>query len=179
MKNDLKPGINVLFLNIDAVLEIIHTPPQVDVSASKNRRTGKQKNVPVSSILQRIAHISPLHPLIASHFSIVTSLSDFLIDRMYALIIRTPKKLAVFFEMRQGIWRIYTGNNDIQTCSLATDNAKRNRRGEPVFEGGQKKDGNRPPPKTPDTSKKEQPRREGDKGSQRVKQPKKESQRQA
>jgi hypothetical protein len=80
--------------------------------------------------------------------------------------------------MRQFVWRKYAVNNDIQTYALAVDNATGNEQGEPVFEGGQKKDGNRSPPERPDTSKREKPGREGDKGSQRVRRQKKEEQQQ-
>jgi hypothetical protein len=86
--------------------------------------------------------------------------------------------LAVFFEMRQFVWRKYTGNNDVQTYALAASSAKRNGQGEPVFEGGQKKDGNHTPPEKQGTSKREKPGREGDKGAQRVRRQKKEEQQQ-
>jgi hypothetical protein len=178
MKNDLKVGISVLFLNMEANSGNNTYPPQVDVSASKNRRTGIQKGVPVPSVLQSIARVSLLRSLIASHLSTISSLRHYLIDRLYILILRFSKKLAVFFEMRQFVWRKYAGNNDIQTYALAADSVTGNGQGEPVFEGGQKKGGNRPPPERPDTSKREKPGREGDKGSQRVRRQKKEEQQQ-
>lgn len=187
MKDDLRTGSGVLFLNAEAVLEIIHTPPQVDVSASKNGRAGNQGEEPVPSIPQRAVPILfPVQRLTASHLSILSLLHDCLIDNVYALIMYNSKKLVVFFEMMCLLRRQKTGSDDIQTYCLPVDRVKRNRywitgmvrRGGPVFGEGQKKDDN-PPPGKPDTPKKEKTGREGDKGSQRVKRPKKEGSQQA
>jgi hypothetical protein len=84
-------------------------------------------------------------------------------------------------------WQSSLGVEDVQTyfCPIDMHRRSDDRRKEhciivletqckPIAEGGQKKDGNRPKPEKPkpDKSKTGPPEREGDKGSQRVKRPK-------
>ncbi len=187
MKDDLQVGSGVLAVKPEALMQRIHTPPQVDVSASKNRKAGNKRGASVLAIFPGNTHISPSQQITANYPFPISPVYQILIDIKSSLIIYLRNIVTIFSPKIQAFGRQYGQNDDIQTCSLPVDRmaengevvADANRRSEPAFEGGQKKDGKRPPPGKPDTSKIEKPGREGDKGSQRVKQPKKERPQQA
>jgi hypothetical protein len=187
MMDDLQVGSGVLAVKPEALMQRIHTPPQVDVSASKNRKTGNKRGTSVLSIFPGNTHISPSQQITANYLFPISPVYQLLIGIKSTLIIYLRNIVTIFPPKIQAFGRQYSQSNDIQTYSPPVDMSQENTylmaaedgRSEPAFEGGQKKDGKRPSPGKPDTSKIEKPGREGDKGSQRVKQPKKERPQQA
>jgi hypothetical protein len=158
-------------------------PPQVDVSASKNRKTGNKRVTSALFISSENTHIAPSQQITVNASFPLSVLLQFLIDMITGATIQVRGSLTTFFPSIQICRFQYSRSKDIQTYYPPVDRNQENTHlmtaREPVFEGGQKKDGKRPPPGKPDTSKIEKPGREGDKGSQRVKQPKKERPQQA
>src|SRR5690242_398671 len=80
MKDDLQVGSGLLAVKPEALTQRIHTPPQVDISASKNRKIGNRRGISVLFISSENAHISPSQQKTAIDSSFLSPRHKCLID---------------------------------------------------------------------------------------------------